>query len=92
MDRITDKMLESTVGLINRMTDNPDDYSTSGEINLGHYHITGAYGGVNLARTMNRAGGITNPFSCGHIPKRDLYNRMHAFIAGLRAAEVVTEA
>jgi hypothetical protein len=32
----------------------------------------------------NESGGVKNVFSCGHIPKRELYNRIHAFLDGLR--------
>lgn len=89
--RITDKHLQSVVDRINRLTGSPDSYMTlidgKRTINIGHYHISGAYGGVCLQRTMNDAGGVTCPIGGGHVPKRELYERMHAFIAGLGCAK-----
>lgn len=91
MERITDKHLQSVVDRINRITGSPMEYMslTDGErvINVGHYHISGAYGGVCLMRTMSDGGGVTCPIGQGHVPKRELYERMHAFIAGLECAK-----
>ena len=50
----------------------------------GHYEISGAYGGYNLHRICNEGGGVENVFGCGHVPARDLYNRMRAYLEGLR--------
>lgn len=90
-DRITDKHLQALCNRINTITGSPMEYMTMIDgkrtINVGHYHISGAYGGVCLHRTMNDAGGVTCPIGMGHVPKRDLYNRMTAFIAGLEASK-----
>ena len=56
------------------------------QIEIGHYHISGAYGGVCLHRTDNENGGVTDVFNCGHVPKRDLYNRMRAYLEGIERA------
>jgi hypothetical protein len=32
---------------------------------------------------VNTGGGVTDIFGCGHVAKRDLANRMQAFIKGL---------
>ena len=77
---------------INRATGSPQAAYTRQDdgtykANVGNYHTTGAYGGVNLARMANEHGGISNPLSCGHTTKRDLYNRMQAFLAGIRASK-----
>lgn len=89
--RITDKQLQAVVDRINRITGSPMEYMTMTDgkrtINIGHYHISGAYGGVCLHRTMNDDGGVNCPIRQGHIPKRELYERMHAFIAGLESAK-----
>ncbi len=91
MDRITDKMLDSMAGIINRMTGNPETTwarTDAGNVaSVGNYHISGAYGGVSLHQIANEGGGIRDVFSCGHQPKRDLYNRMRAYIEGLRDAK-----
>ena len=51
---------------------------------IGNYHIDGAYGGVNLHCIINESGAVNNVFGCGHVPKRDLWNRMRAFLEGCR--------
>ena len=91
MTRITNKDLEAVVARINRATDSPDTSWTRTDAgmkaNIGNYHISGAYGGVSLHRMVTDGGGITDVFSCGHITKRDLYDRMQAYLAGLSDAE-----
>ena len=32
-----------------------------------------------------KCGGVRSIFGCGHVSKRDLADRMHAFIAGIEA-------
>ena len=86
--RITNKDLEAVVRRINTMTNNPIEPYTKGEdgcfhSNVGNYHISGAYGGVSLHQMSNEQGGIRDVFSCGHTTKKDLYNRMQAYINGL---------
>ena len=90
-NRITEYQLRRVCDRINTITGSPMDYMTviDGKrvINIGNYHISGAYGGVQLQRTVNGSGGVTCPIGQGHMPKRDLYERMHAFIAGLESAK-----
>lgn len=88
MDRITDKNLQAVVDRINQITGNPmqpyvKDDSGQYHAQIGNYHLSGAYGGKSLHRMVGAGGGITDVFGCGHVPKRELYNRMHAFIRGL---------
>ena len=88
--RITQKDLEAVVTRINRLTNSPMTYS-AGTVpfcsNIGNYHLDYAYGGVHLCRAVNTVGGIDNVLGCGHVSKRDLYERMHAFIRGLEASK-----
>ena len=90
MNRITKKMLESRVAYLNQITNSPSEYMTIADgvrtINIGHYHISHAYGGVCLMRTMSSGGGVTCPLSSGHGPKRDLFNELNAFIRGIECA------
>ena len=81
MDRITDKQLESTVAVINRMTGMPEKPYENGKANPGCYHIDNAYGKVSLAQMSNEGGGTRTIIHSSS--KRELYDRMHAFIAGL---------
>ena len=87
-NRITNTVLKAVVDRINRITDSPMEPYTKMpdgryQANIGNYHLSGAYGGVDLHRMHNESGGVTTPLNCGHISKRDLYNLMQAYIAGL---------
>jgi hypothetical protein len=88
MERITDKMLNAKINYLNQLMDTPETSweRTNGKnkSHVGNYHISGAYGGVNLCQMTNESGGVRNVFSCGHVPKRDLFNRIDAYIAGIR--------
>ena len=87
MDRITNKQLEYLIGRINMLTNSPLTYSTrdNGQFkaNIGHYHIYGAYGMQGLHQTMNEGGGVHEII--GLSTKRELYNKLQAFISGLQA-------
>ena len=90
MDRMTNEKLEGLARIINKLTNNPlepmsTDENGRTQFNGGCYHLSGAYGGKSLHRMSKRGSGTSDVFSCGHIPKRDLYNRMRAFIDGLEA-------
>lgn len=86
MERITDKQLDQLCNYLNKLTQSPESYRDSeGKIAIGHFHISHAYGGVCLHRTCNDGGGVSTPLIHGHVPKRELYNSIHAFIKGLEA-------
>jgi hypothetical protein len=81
MYRISYKHLDALVEKINKKKGfNSPKYSEPGS-----YTLSGAYGGVALHQYCNEAGGVNDVFSSGHIPKRDLYNRMRAFLQGLES-------
>jgi len=87
-DQITNKQLEYLVERINALTGSPKTSWTRNEdgslkANVGNYHLSGAYGGVCLHRHVNEGGGVTTPLVEGHVPKRDLYVRLRAFVQGL---------
>lgn len=90
--RITIKNLEAVAARINRETLSP---STAYALNqhgkhvaqIGNYHISQAYGGYCLHRIQTEGGGVSSPLSGGHIPARDLYNEMQAFLSGIYAAK-----
>lgn len=91
--RITQRDLEGAVNRLNRITNSPATYSDKQadgrfKSNIGHYHLDMAYGGVKLARVVNEGGGITCPISMGYETKRNAYNMIHAYIAGIEACEV----
>jgi hypothetical protein len=96
-DRITQRDLEAVCARINRAVNGTDETPqwerTDGGLrqNPGIYHLSGAYGGWSLHRSCELDGngeshGVSDVFGCGHVPKRELYGRMQAFLAGLEAA------
>ena len=94
MERMTDKQLNATILWINRLTQSPTEPYSKNEKgewkpNANNYHLSGANGGKSLHRMSATEGctGVSDVFNCGHIPKRELANRMYAFICGLEAHE-----
>lgn len=89
-DRITEKMLESLCAEINRVTKSPEATYTKKDgkfvPNIGNYHISHAYGGVELIRMSTEGGGVRTVSPNGHASKRELYNFMQAFLAGHHVA------
>jgi hypothetical protein len=79
MKRITEKQLQSIVDRLNEKTGIVHPNMCS----VGTYMLSFAYGGVSLHRIMNTSGGVDDVLSCGHIPKRDLYNRMQSYLLGM---------
>ena len=77
--RITQGMLEQTVKIINKRNgiENPN-YGT-----VGAYRIDYAYGGVSLELITSEGGAVKDIFRCGHTTKRDLYNRITAYMEGM---------
>jgi hypothetical protein len=86
MNRITEANLQAVVDRINRMTNSPTSPYVGNKAQIGNYHLSHAYGGVCLHRMATDGGGVSSPLIIGHVPKRDLYHAMFAFIAGLNAA------
>ena len=91
MERITNAHLEHQVDTINELTKSPAEPWTStggrSKANVGNYHIDGAYGGVELSRMISDGGGTSAPLGSGHVTKRELYNRLRAFIAGIETGK-----
>ncbi len=86
--RITQKDLEYLRNRINKKTDSPmEPWSTNEQgksvSTVGHYYISGAYGGVKLERLCNEHGGCQTISTQGFGTKRQLYNWMQAFLLGL---------
>lgn len=85
--RITQKDLECLVKRINDTTNSPITTCTKNAKqyvwNINNYHLDYAYGGVKLVRTCNEHGGISTISTGGFGTKRELYNWMQAFLAGI---------
>jgi hypothetical protein len=91
MTRITRKMLESRIEYINTVLGTPLTPYTKTDsgfsANIGNLHLSQAYGGYCVHEMHNDAGGVSTPIWAGHIPARDAYGRMCAFVNGLRYKE-----
>lgn len=85
--RITRAHLDAKAQTINSMTKSPAEPSRMVDgkyrANVGNYHISGPYGGYSLHRMCNESGGVSDVFSTGHIPARQLAALMSAYSAGL---------
>ena len=51
--------------------------------NPGNHHIDSAYGGLQLVRMTNTAGGVSDVLYSGYVSKRELYSLIHAYLKGL---------
>jgi len=85
--RITIKNLEALCEALNKATGSPlvpyvrgEDGKLRGQI--GNFHVSSDYGGFCIHRMANEQGGVTTPIVHGHIPARDLFERMHCWLAG----------
>lgn len=92
-DRITNRHLDELCRVLNRsflgdanvpLWNRQEDGSLKATV--GAYYIDGAYGGVALYRMSTEGGGVSDVFHSGHMTKRDLYNRIRAFMDGIDAA------
>ena len=90
MERITNKHLEAVCERLNKVLDRPlapwSRVDGQNVANIGNFHISHAYGGVCLHEMCNEHGGVRTPLVYGHVPKRELYNRMHAMLDGIDIA------
>ena len=91
-NQITKANLEAVVARINQISDSPaepygKDENGRFKANIGCYHLAGAYGGWQLQRICN-SGGAVNEITSGYVSKRELYNQLFVFIAGLEVKEV----
>lgn len=86
-ERITAKNLTNLIAHLNKMTGNPEHpYVKVGEkhvAQIGNYHLDGAYGGWALHQMVNDGGAIRDVLHTGHVPARELYNLIHAYLRGL---------
>lgn len=81
MERITEKMLQARVDYLNKIkgfTPETVKYNT-----IGAFILDYAYGGVSLEQVLTDGGGVSDVFNAGHVPKRELWSRLNAFIAGI---------
>ena len=89
MERITESNLKALVLRINEATGSPVETYTKQpdgtyKAQVGNYHLDFAYGGVALDRMFNEGGGVS--VIIGRGTKRELWDKMHAFLRGFETA------
>jgi hypothetical protein len=68
MSRITLGMLEKRVEYLNSL------------VKSERFELSFAYGGVNLVEN----GGSKSTFTCGHMPKKELFDKIYSLMEGIR--------
>lgn len=90
--RITDKILHAKIDALNQLTGSPaNPYTRNQETgkltaNVGSHYLGHDYGGTNVYRIANEAGGITTPLGNHTRPRRELAEAIDQFTAGYTAA------
>ena len=83
-NRITKRDLQARIDWLNKLTGNPLKPYQDTEVlkaNPGNYHLDSTYGGLWLAQ-MSKDGRIRKIIG-GFYPKRELYEILNAYIAGI---------
>jgi len=93
MDRITRRDLDGVCRVLNRRAGFPDGTELwtradgQNRATVGMFYIDGAYGGWALYLTVSEGGGVSDVFRCGHVPARELYGLLRAFLDGWEYVE-----
>lgn len=96
MERITRKHLDSLAAILNRRMGfggaslwtrqrdtRAEDTSWRNVATVGMFYIDGAYGGWALEQIVSEGGGVRDVFRCGHVPARELYGLIRAYLTAL---------
>ena len=88
MNRITSKTLKARIESLNEILgNNPAPYTKSEDgklvANIGTLSLSQAYGGYCVHKMENQSGGCSSPIWEGHIPAREAYDQICAFMRGL---------
>lgn len=91
VNRITIAMLEFKVDYLNKITNSPPTPWTRRNgvmlANIGNHHLSQQYGGVCVHRMATKGGGVTCPLDHGHAPKRETWEKLNAYIAGIESVQ-----
>ena len=93
MTRTSISDLRFLVKRLNEVTDSPqesyirDPQTKRLTAQIGNYHLSQAYGGVQLHRMCNEGGGIKTPISMGYETKKDAYRMIQAFLYGIQSTQ-----
>ena len=88
--RVSKKMLNARIEILNKTTGSPVNYRQNKEDNktsIGHFCLDQAYGGYSLNRVCNEMGGVTDRFCYGRHTARELFDRVTAMIEGYQLAK-----
>ena len=89
--RITNKHLELQIERLNQVTNAPENPWTRADgkltANIGSHYLSQSDGGVCVHRMMNTGGGVDTPVFYGHTPKRELFDRLVSYIAGIETGK-----
>lgn len=83
VQRVTEKMLQGQVDCINELRKMPKQPYVNGVAQVGCYCLSSAYGGHALHQIQSEGGAVRDVLRCGHIPKRDLFERLVAYKYGV---------
>ena len=86
--RITRQVLDGAAVLLNQVAGTPTtpyrkNADGSHVAQVGCFHISGAYGGFALHQMVSEGGAIRDVLYSGHVPARELFNRIMAYRYGL---------
>lgn len=86
--QVTKAMLQNKIDYLNQITNSPlTAYTKIGESfksNINHFKLYSAYGAYGLHRIVNEGGGVTDYYVYGLHSKRELLDRLSAFINGIQ--------
>jgi len=79
MKRVTLKCLHREVDRLNREHGRPEFPYRNGVPCKGCFFIDYDYGGVALYMVSNKKGGAIDVFGVGHVPKREIFEKIKAY-------------
>jgi hypothetical protein len=86
--RITRRDLDGVIARLNAITGHPTEPYTkqpdgSYTPNAGTFLLSGAYGGWALHQMASEGTGERDVLYTGHVPARELYTAIHAYMRGI---------
>jgi hypothetical protein len=85
--RVSLEMLKNKIDYLNQITNSPSKpYSVidgKHKANIGNFHLYQAYGAYGLHRMVNEGGGVSDSYIYGLHSKKELKEKLSAFIQGI---------
>ena len=83
--RITVSGVKKLTAGLNKIAGQPlDEWTVKGsqnKANIGHYRLGFAYGAVRLEQIVDEDGSIRDVLGVGYLPRRELYQKIQAYIS-----------